>query len=203
VITLFLARHAHAVSNTEDVVNGIPPGEGLSEEGVEEALALGRRLAAEPIELGVSSRLRRASETLALALAGRDVPAVVEPLLDEIGFGSFEGGPLAAYRAWAWEHPPEASCPGGGETRVGAALRLADGLAALLRRPEQVILAVSHGLPLRYVLDAAAGGFPGQRLAAVPHALPYRLDRTAVERAATTLGEWAAAPRFADTPFGG
>ena len=80
-----------------------------------------RQLATEPIELGVSSRLRRASETLALALAGRDVPRVVEPRLDEIGFGSFEGGSLAAYRAWAWEHGPEAACPGGGETRAGAA----------------------------------------------------------------------------------
>ncbi len=201
--TLILARHAHAASNAGDTINGIPPGEGLSPQGAEEAVALGAMLATEPIELGVSSRFRRSAETLTLALAGRGVPVVVEPGLDEIGFGSFEGGSLAAYRAWAWAHPPEAVCPGGGETRADAARRIAAGLAVLLERREGVILAVTHGLPLRYVIDAADGSFPGQRLESVPHAVPFRFDRARVERAAATLVEWAAAPWFADTPFGG
>jgi probable phosphoglycerate mutase len=201
--TLILARHAHAASNAGDTINGIPPGAGLSPQGADEAVALGVQLETEPIELGVSSRFRRASETLALALAGRGVPLVVEPGLDEIGFGSFEGGSLAAYRAWAWKHPPEAACPGGGETRADAARRIAAGLGVLLDRPERVILAVTHGLPLRYVLDAADGSFPGQRLASVPHAVPFEFERAQVEAASATLEEWAAAPRFADTPFGG
>ena len=185
--TLILARHAHAASNAGDTVNGIPPGDGLSPQGAEEAVALGRELDGEPIELGVSSRFRRSAETVALALAGRGIPVVVEPGLDEIGFGSFEGGPLASYRAWAWQHSPEAACPGGGETRADAARRIAAGLTALLARPERVILAVTHGLPLRYVLDASDGSFPGQRLASVPHAVPFRFERAQVERAAATL----------------
>ena len=201
--TLIVARHAHAASNAGDTINGIPPGDGLSQQGAEEAVALGLELADEPIELGVSSRFRRSSETVALALAGRGVSLVVEPGLDEIGFGSFEGGSLAAYRAWAWQHPPEAACPGGGETRADAARRIAAGLAVLLGRPERVILAVTHGLPLRYVIDASDGSFPGQRLASVPHAVPFRLGRAQVERAAATLDQWAAEPSFADTPFGG
>jgi broad specificity phosphatase PhoE len=204
---LIIARHAHAASNAGDMVNGIPPGDGLSPQGAAEAIALGVQLQAEPIELGVTSRFRRASETLELALAGRPVPVIVEPDLDEIGFGSFEGGSLAAYRAWAWKHDPEAACPGAGETRAHAARRIAAGLGALLDRQERVILAVTHGLPLRYVLDAADGSFPGQRLVSVPHAVPFRLERAPVERAAATLEEWAAAPHFTDTPadipFGG
>jgi len=207
VNNLILARHAHATSNVGDIVNAVPPGGGLSSEGIEQARALGRLLASESIDLGVSSRLLRAQETLALALADRGLPTVIEPLLDEIGFGSFEGGPLVAFRAWAWEHEPEAPCPGGGESRVSAAVRFAAGLTALLRRPEATILAVSHGLPLRYVLDAADGSFPTARVAPVPHATPYRLERESVERAAETLRAWAAEPRFADpradTPFGG
>ena len=201
--TLILARHAHAVSNVADAVNAVPPGQGLSAAGVEEARALGRALASEPIELGVSSRLRRAHDTLALALAGRGTPCLVEPLLDEIGFGSFEGGPLSDYRAWAWANEAGADCPGGGESRADAAARLADGLAALLERPEHAVLAVSHGLPVRYVLDAAAGRVPSQHLEPVPHATAHVLERAAVERAATTLRAWAAEPGFADAPFGG
>lgn len=201
--TLILVRHAHAESNVGDIVNAVPPGAGLSAAGIEEAHALARLLALETIDLGVSSRLVRAQETLALALADRALPLVSEPLLDEIGFGSFEGGPLVVYRTWAWEHEPDTVCPGGGESRASAAVRLAEGLAALLGRPEETVLAVSHGLPVRYVLDAAEGGVPARRVEHVPHASPYRLGRESVELAAQTLRAWAAAPRFAGTPFGG
>ena len=201
--TLILARHAHAASNTDDVVNAVPPGRGLSAAGIEEAHALGRALAPESIELGVSSRLLRAQETLALVLAGRGTPRVVEPLLDEIGFGSFEGSLLADYRAWAWSHEADVDCPGGGESRAAAAARLAGALEALLRRPERTVLAVSHGLPVRYVLDAADGRGPSQRLEPVPHATPYRLERASVESAVFALRSWAAAPVFANAPFGG
>ncbi len=195
---LLLARHAHARSNADDRISSTPPGEGLSDLGVEEALALRETLAYEPIGLGVSTRLARAQETLELALGGRDVPRLVLPQLDEIGFGSFEGGALADYRAWAWSNEPDALCPGGGESRVAVAERLAAALDALLARPEQMVLAVSHALPIRYVLDAGDGLFPAARIAHVPHATPLALDAEAVERAAETLRVWGTAPRFAD-----
>lgn len=201
--TLILARHAHAASNAGNIVNAVPPGGGLSSAGRDEARALGRLLASEAIGVGVSSRLLRTQQTLGLALAGRKLPIVIEPLLDEIGFGSFEGGPLAAYRTWAWEYPPDAACPGGGESRARAALRFADGLVSLLGRPEEIVFAVSHALPLRYVLDASNGNFPAARVEHVSHATPYRLERKSVESAAETLRAWAATPRFVDTPFGG
>jgi broad specificity phosphatase PhoE len=203
VNVLLLVRHGHAASNVGDVVNAVPPGEGLSPQGVAEARALGERLHRERIDLGVASRLLRAQETLALTVAGRDVPCGVEPLLDEIGFGSFEGGPLDAYRAWAWSHGPGDPCPGGGETRVAAASRIAGALETLLRRSEETILTVSHSLVLRYVLDAADGSPPGRHVAPVPHAVPFRLDRTHVGRATETLRSWADEPWFADTPSGG
>ena len=198
MIRLLLARHAHARSNADDRISSTPPGEGLSDLGVEEALALREALAYEPIELGVSTRLARAQETLDLALGGRDVPRLVLPELDEIGFGAFEGGALADYRAWAWSNEPDALCPGGGESRVAVAERLAGALDLLLARPEETVLAVSHALPIRYVLDAADGLFPAARIAHVPHATPLALDGEAVERAAETLRVWGTAPRFAD-----
>lgn len=81
---LLLARHAHAGSNEASVVNAVPPGAGLSPQGVEEARELGRLLASTRIDLGVSSRLRRARETLEVALDGRGIPLAVASLLDEI-----------------------------------------------------------------------------------------------------------------------
>jgi probable phosphoglycerate mutase len=193
-----LARHAHARSNADDRISSLPPGEGLSDQGVEEALALRGALAQEPVDLGVATRLRRTQETLEHALGGRDVERLVVPALDEIGFGAFEGGPLAGYRAWAWSNEADVVCPGGGESRAAAAERIVGALRTLLERPVEAILAVSHALPIRYVLDAADGSFPAARIAPVPHATPFALDADAVARALKTLGVWATAPRFVD-----
>jgi probable phosphoglycerate mutase len=196
---LLLVRHAHAASNVSDSVSCVPPGEGLSDAGLEEALALRETLAHEPVDLGVATPLRRTQETLDIALGDREVPRIVSPGLGEIDFGAFEGRPLAEYRAWAWTTEPDAECPGGGESRVQAARRVAGALDELLLRPEDLVLAVSHALPIRYVVDASDGSFPAARIVPVPHAVPFRLGADAVERAAETLRAWATAPRFSDS----
>ena len=194
--TLLLVRHGHAQSNVDDVVSSRPPGKGLSELGVEEAMRLRDDLAGVHVDLGVATRLARTQETLAIALGERDVPRIVLAGLDEIAFGAYEGGPLAAYRDWAWTHEADAPCPGRGESRGEAAARFAGALDELLARPEEVVVAVSHALPVRYVLDAADGTFPAAQIGRIPHATPFPLDADAVARAAETLRAWAAAPRF-------
>lgn len=199
---LLLTRHAHSLSNDRDVVSSTPPGEGLSREGREQALALCEDLAAEQVELGIASRLRRAQETLTLGLGPKDVEQRILPELDDIHFGSYDGGPLADYRVWAWGSPPDAACPGGGESRVEAALRFAGALDLLVTIDAGTILAVSHGLPVRYVLEAAEGRFPAARIGRVPHASPFVLTRAQLVVAAATLRRWARAPRFADAPDG-
>jgi probable phosphoglycerate mutase len=196
--TLLLARHAHALVNAADATSSIPPGAGLTREGVEEAEALRAGIAGRRIDLGVATRLRRTQETLELALGERPVPRVVLPKLDEIRFGAFEGGPLQSYREWAWSHPPDAPCPGGGESRAEAAARFAGGLDELLARPEEVVLAVSHALLIRYVLDAADGVFPSAHTQPVLHATPYVVEADAAATAAETLRRWSDEPRFAD-----
>jgi broad specificity phosphatase PhoE len=196
-------RHAHAASNDRDVVSCAPPGEGLTADGIAQGRALGEALAetGTVIDLGVSSRLERARATLELALGGREVARLVLADLDDIHFGAYDGGPLAAYREWAWSTPPDVAPPGGGESRAAAALRVARALDALAARPEDVVLAVGHALPVRYALDAAAGLDPSARITPVPHATAHALDRDAVERAADRLRAWAAAPCF--VPFRG
>jgi broad specificity phosphatase PhoE len=176
----------------------VPPGEGLSEQGVREALALRATLASVDIDLGVATPLLRTHETLELVLGDRPVERVVLPTLAEIRFGAFEGGPLADYRAWAWSHAPAAECPGGGESRAEAAARIAGALETLLERPEESVLAVSHALPIRYVVDASDGTFPTARITPVPHAEPFSLEAAAVQLAAETLRVWAAEPHFVD-----
>ncbi len=203
VRTLILARHAHAASNVADLVSGVPPGAGLSPLGAEQALALQAAVADVRIDLGACTEFRRTRETLVVALDSRHVPVLVLPELNEIAFGSFEGGPLAAYRTWAWGTGADVPCPGGGESRTSAAKRFADGLEVLLARPEETVFAVSHALPVRYILDAADGSFPASRVEPVPHAVPVTVEHDAVTAAVATLRAWVQEPQFSDTPFGG
>jgi probable phosphoglycerate mutase len=195
---LILARHAHSVSNELDIVSSRPPGAGLSPLGLEQGRALRAALDGEPVDLGVATALERTRRTLELALEGSSTPTVTMASLGEIGFGAFEGGPLEAYRVWAWSTPPDGPCPGDGETRVQVALRIAAALEELLERPEQRVLVVSHALPVRYVLDAADGAVPTARITPVDHAVPHRLGARRVAHAVAGLRAWASAPRFAD-----
>jgi broad specificity phosphatase PhoE len=197
---LVIARHAQAESNIADTVSGLAPGGSLTPAGVRQARALGRALAGDELDLAVVTELNRTAETVDAALDGRAVPRLVLPELNEIRFGGFEGGLLADYRAWAWAAPAGELCPGGGESRGEAAGRYARAFAALLERPEATVLAVTHAVPIRYLLRAAEGLPPQARIDAVPHAEPFRLDAGAVGRAVELLEAWSREPAFADPP---
>ena len=115
-------------------------------------------------------------ETADLALAGRDVPRLVLADLNDIRFGEFEGRPLTEYRAWAHAHGPEDVVPGG-DSRAQTVARYVRAYRTILARPEETVLVVAHGLPVRYVLDALEGRNPAAAVAQVPYAEPFRLER--------------------------
>jgi probable phosphoglycerate mutase len=194
---LLVARHALAASNEDETVSGVAPGRGLTAAGVEQARALGRALVRVPIDLAAVTEFRRTQETADLALDGRHVRRVVVPELNEVDFGRFEGGLLSAYREWAWSAPADELCPGGRESRGHAAARYARGFEILLERPEATILVVTHAVPVRYLLDAAAGRPPVARVAPVAHAEAVELEAPAVRAAVAALRAWAGAPAFA------
>jgi broad specificity phosphatase PhoE len=194
---MILARHAESVLSARGLISGDPAAcRGLTDAGRAQAAALGRWLRTEPIDLVATSSFRRAQETAELALDGRPVPRLVVPELDDIRVGSFEGGPLQAYLDWAWAHGPLEPGPGGGESRAEAAARFARGFRVLLERDEASILHVGHSLPLRYVLNAAAGHDPAARSPVVDHATAEILDAQAVEAGVERLERWCASPAF-------
>ncbi len=195
---LLLVRHALAASNRDGIASCEVPGEGLTDDGIEQARVLARELERETIDIAMTSRLARTQETLALAVDGRDVPVVIAAELDEIRFGAFDGGPLDTYRAWAASHPPDEPPPGGGESRARAARRFGEGLRLVLARPEERVLVLGHALAIRYVIDAATGLVPAARMAPIEHASPYRLEGADVEQAAAVLERWSREPEFRD-----
>lgn len=194
-----LARHAESEFSVRGAVNGDPAkeGGGLTAAGRRQARALGQLLADDPIDLCATSEFARARETADIALAGRGVPRLVVPELNDIRFGSFEGGPLANYRRWAHTHGPEEPGPGGGESRVEACRRFAGGFRVLLARPEPTVLVVAHALPIRYLLSALIERDPSAVVEPVPYAETHRFSADQLARAAERLEAWCENPVFA------
>jgi broad specificity phosphatase PhoE len=183
-----IARHAHSTLNVEQRVNGDPAvNVPLTDDGREEARQLGIQVANVPLDLCVHTRFGRTLDTAATALAGRDVPMTVEPLLDDIDVGELEGRSIDDYRAWKRAHSRSDAFPGG-ESLDDAAFRYARGFRAVLGLPAERVLVVCHEIPLRYALNAAGGSDeldgPVHQLR---NATPYLFDEAALERAADQI----------------
>ena len=183
-----IARHGQSMLNVEGLVNGDPARDrGLSDLGRQEAEGLGRQVAAVAIDLCVVTEFPRTHQTADLALAGRDVPRIVEPGLNDIRVGELEGEPLETYRAWKRAHTRDDAFPGG-ESLNDAARRYADAFGRVLERPEATILVVCHEIPVRYAVNAAAGSdtLDGP-LHDVANASPYVFDADGLRRAAENI----------------
>ncbi|HVD49178.1 MAG TPA: histidine phosphatase family protein [Gaiellaceae bacterium] len=192
-----LARHGESERSVVGRTNGDPRTAcALTETGREEARALGRALASDEIDLCVTSEFERVRETADLALEGREAPRLVLPELNDIRFGEFEGRPLTDYRAWAHAHGPEEPAPGGGDSRAETVGRYVRAYRTILARPEETVLVVAHGLPVRYVLDAVEGRNPAAAIAQVPYAEPFRLEAGELTAAVDILEAWVTNPAW-------
>jgi broad specificity phosphatase PhoE len=109
-----LARHGESAANVEGVVSSDPAHSvGLTSRGRTPARRLGAQIANLDIDLAVCRSFRRTRETADLALHGRTVPLLIEPDLDEIKSGAFDGAPIRAYWAWREQHSPSERFPQG------------------------------------------------------------------------------------------
>ena len=179
-----LSRHGESELNVTRHVNGDPAVPvALSERGREQARALGEQTAHLDLDACVVTRFGRTHETAAIALAGRDVPTLEEPLLDDIDVGELEGRTIDDYRTWKRAHSRSDAFPGG-ESLDDAARRYARGFRRILELPRDRVLVVCHEIPVRYALNGASGS---DELDGPVHdlvnAVPYLFDDAGLERA--------------------
>jgi broad specificity phosphatase PhoE len=180
-----LVRHGQSELNVTHRVNGDPTvAVALSVHGEEESRRLGVTLAGVELDLCVHTRFARTRQTATLALAGREVPLLEEPLLDDVDVGELEGRSIEDYRGWKRNHPRSEAFPGG-ESLDAAALRYAAAFRRLLTGHAQCALVVCHEIPVRYAVNAAAGSIeldgPTHDIA---NATPYLFDEAGLLRAA-------------------
>jgi broad specificity phosphatase PhoE len=192
-----LVRHGESVFSARGLATGrVDVRCPLSERGVAQARSLARELAAEEIDLCVTSELERTHETADIALASRAVPRIVLPELNDPLYGRYEGGPLDEYLAWAFANDSIAEPPGGGERRRAIVARYTAGFRKILERPERCVLVVTHSLPIAYALMALSGRDPAPRVPLVAYAATHVVTAEELERAVTRLEAWSAAPTW-------
>jgi broad specificity phosphatase PhoE len=171
--------------NVERRVNGDPRREvPLTERGREEARRLGEQVEHFPLDVCVHTRFPRTRDTAMIALAEREeVPLVEEPRFDDIDIGDLEGQLIEEYRTWKHGHARSEPFPGG-ESLDDAARRYAEAFRKLLESPWRSALVVTHEIPVRYALNAAAGSDTLDGPAhEISNAVPYLFDEEALERA--------------------
>jgi broad specificity phosphatase PhoE len=172
------ARHAESAANTAHVVSSDPAHDaGLAPRGERQASILGDQLSLLHIDRAVCTRFRRTRQTIEIALRDRKTPIRVEPDLDEVNAGEFDGVAISSYWSWKEHHRSDEAFPGG-ESLDEAMRRYAAALRRLLELDHQVTLIVCHELALRSIVGAAAE---------VAHATPYLFDEHGLSRATERL----------------
>ena len=151
-------RHGESVSNAapgRDLDDTV--GDRLTERGHAQAAEAARHLGGLGITRLWSSPLRRARETAAPIAAELGLEVEIHEELRELreaeGHGELppEEQRLRRWSAWMAEHPDEPGfAPPGGESFADMLERVERIKHELLAHPEQRILAVSHGILLRF-----------------------------------------------------
>jgi 2,3-bisphosphoglycerate-dependent phosphoglycerate mutase len=196
---LILVRHGESEYSARGLLNGDPRvAVSLTDEGREQARRLGGALADVDVDLCVTSEFARTIETADVAFAGRVIPRLVVPELDDHPAGDYEGRLLSDYLDWAHNATPSDFIPGTSESRATVLGRFARGYARVYARPERTIVAILHSLPILYLLEAAAGNDPVARLGLLPYADPRKLDHAQVEQALARLERWLKRPAWGE-----
>jgi probable phosphoglycerate mutase len=192
---LILVRHAESEYSARGLLNGDPRvAVALTEKGREQARRLGDVLRETEVGLCVTSQFARTIETADIAFAGRELPRLVVPELNDHPAGDYEGGLLSEYLEWAHGTQPTDFVPGTRETRADVLVKFTRGYALLLARPERTVVAILHSLPILYLLEAVAGNDPVARVGLLPYADPRTLDRGEVTEALVRLERWLENP---------
>ena len=87
---LYIIRHGQTDWNKEGRIQGKTDIE-LNEEGIEQAKEAARILEDYPIDIIVSSTLKRAKKTAEIINEAKNAPIMFDKALEERGFGDFEG----------------------------------------------------------------------------------------------------------------
>jgi isoleucyl-tRNA synthetase len=179
--SFYLVRHGEAENNVQRIIASTLEGSkyGLTDLGKQQAAAAGEELKEELARIGkvaadvrlVVSPIRRTQETAAVIVAAlglTEAQVATDERLREMEFGSYEGQPYDSYHRGVGASPsPDVETPEAMSRRMRAAATEFNSRATGI-----VYVLVSHGDPLWYLMQGAAGN---------PIELPATIDDPAME----------------------
>jgi alpha-ribazole phosphatase len=161
--SIWLVRHGQTELNKTRRYQGTTDSP-LTSYGLQQAVALSRRLRRIPFGVAVVSPALRTQVTAERILAERDAQIVEDQRWREASHGRWEG---LSYREVREQFPAEAAArfadalhgkPAGGESLAEVAERVGEGWSALLQQyPSGRVLVVTHATPIQLVLCALSG----------------------------------------------
>lgn len=181
--TIYIARHGQTDFNLHGIVQGSGVDSDLNETGLHQANQLFERYRSEPLDLVVTSALKRTIQT-ANSFIQIPTPHKIYPAFNEIDWGHLEGvKPTPENRrefyeiTQAWKNGNHHVKIKGGESPLEVQTRMRPGIEALIQEPSSTILLVSHGRAMRVLLCTMLN-LPLARMDEFPHTNTsvYQLD---------------------------
>ena len=159
---LILTRHGETEENKRDIIAGWKPGR-LSAKGRKQVASVARKLRSIPIDLILSSDLKRCKDTVAIINKYHHAPVRYLKSLRELGSGVFDGKPgadiqkaLATYKG-----SREAYKPKGGESMIAFRRRVLAFKKSLKNRyANKVVLICSHSTWARTFFELKSPRIP-------------------------------------------
>ncbi|MGW4285438.1 histidine phosphatase family protein [Streptomyces sp. NPDC004673] len=151
-MTTYVLRHGPTDYSRHYLVNGDPAKPiHLNEDG-RRALARGwTSLPLHSVRTWLASEFPRAQETAKLLMGVPGPELIIDPRLNELDYGEFEGDPFLEYAAWLDGHSADLRPPGGTESQSEGIRRMLAGVLAALNHPGPRVL-VGHGLLVSVLL---------------------------------------------------
>jgi probable phosphoglycerate mutase len=158
---LVLVRHA-VTAQTGPLLSGRTPGIDLSDQGREQATAVGARLAALPLAAVYASPIERTTQTAEHIAAHHDLPVLPLPGVLEADYGDWTGGAIADLaKTDLWKTvqraPSRARFPNG-ESIVQMQVRMVSALETVVgEHTGSTIVVVSHADPIKSAIAHFCG----------------------------------------------
>ena len=171
---LYIARHGETEFNAEGRIQGSGMDSPLTPKGIEQAKTLGKSLEGLTFDAVYSSPLKRATDTVEIAFAGRYKP-ILDSRIVEIGMGAMEGmlwEDASEIFPNAWSRltdPANYTPPPKGETLQDMIARISAFLDDVSKTGHRRVFVLAHGYTLR-VLQACT---VDKSLAAIKQAHSY------------------------------
>lgn len=146
---LILTRHGKTKENVARVILGQNPGE-LSDEGVQKATELKKKIDHFNVDIVYSSDLKRCVDTANILTSSMNCEIKFDPRLREINFGEHQGKPYSVVKS---HHISQMDLPfPNGESNNQLIKRVIDSINDMLRyHHNKTILVVSHSGPISVI----------------------------------------------------